>query len=277
MKYQLILFLSSIGMYAFAQEYILIDTVKLNCIYWYEFQQDSTSRYSLKGQEMILQIGEHHSKFAAVHTLFNDSVLMAYANEPNSQAVFDKIWALTGRNITHSYCKHYIYKNYPGKDTITFTSYLNHKYPKIVEHNSLNWRLINNSDTTILDYRCKKATTRYAGRNYVAWFTMDIPVSDGPHKFSGLPGLIVKINDTQNQHCFQLTSVEKPKWIQPIFFIKDNFVEITAKEYTDALNVRMSQLFNKIQHEDGITIDDDEQKSRALHNVKSRNNFIELY
>jgi len=279
MKAKILIFLIIVTLKAFAQEYIPIDSVRLNCTYWYEFQQDSTSKYSLKSQEMTLQIGERCSKFAATHSLFNDSVFMAQANEPPSEALSDKIWAMigSGSNIIYSYCKHYIYKNYPENGMTTFTSYFNQKHMRVTENITFPWDLVHDADTVILGYHCRKATTRYAGRDYVAWFTTEIPVSDGPHKFCGLPGLIAKISDTQNQHRFELISVEKPKWKQPIIFKKNNFIEMTAKEYAEALNVNAARLFNRIQREEGLTIPDDESKARALHNVKTRNNFIERY
>jgi GLPGLI family protein len=31
-----------------------------------------------------------------------------------------------------------------------------------------------------------KATTEFAGRTYVAWYTTEISIADGPYKFYGL-------------------------------------------------------------------------------------------
>lgn len=67
--------------------------------------------------------------------------------------------------------------------------------------------VIENETQEIMGYNCKKATTTYAGREWVAWFTLDIPVSAGPYKFRGLPGLIIKIADTTNSYDFELYSV----------------------------------------------------------------------
>lgn len=50
----------------------------------------------------------------------------------------------------------------------------------------------------ILGYTCKKATTESHPftknkRNIVAWYTEEIPISDGPTNYSGLPGLILEV------------------------------------------------------------------------------------
>jgi GLPGLI family protein len=48
---------------------------------------------------------------------------------------------------------------------------------------------------TVLNYLCFKATTEFRGRRYIAWFTPDIPINEGPWKIYGLPGLILRLED----------------------------------------------------------------------------------
>lgn len=55
---------------------------------------------------------------------------------------------------------------------------------------------------------CSQAMVCYGGRNYVAWYNPDIPISDGPYIFAGLPGLIVKISDEQEWYTFTLREVK---------------------------------------------------------------------
>lgn len=271
------LLLLTIGNVAIGQNYIPIDSVRFTCKYLYEFQQDSLDINSKRNQMMTLQIGKHYSKYTATHRLYSDSVRKSYLGQPLTQALFNKILSLTGGTAVHSYCRNYIYKNYPESGDVTFTTYLNHIYPKVKKPIKFDWKVVADSDSIISGYNCKMAYTHFAGRDYIAWFTPDIPISDGPYKFYGLPGLILKISDRKNQHSFNLIQIEKPEISIPIFFKETKFNEMTANEYVKALNVRMAQLINIIQHEDGVVINDDETKSKALNNVKSRNNFIEKY
>lgn len=71
----------------------------------------------------------------------------------------------------------------------------------------LPWQ-INPDTASILAYPCQKATVDFRGRTYTAWFSTDIPINDGPWKFMGLPGLILKISDTNNLFCFEMIGIE---------------------------------------------------------------------
>ncbi len=257
---------------------LFIDTVQVSCHYLYEFQQDSTSRYSVKTQEMMLQIGKHCSKFVhnAVH--LSDSLLMVFEGNSDPQTVFNKVWSMTeGAGLVHSYCSNYAYKNYPNKGDLLLTANMRGKHLKSIDCTQLSWKIVPDTVQEVAGYTCKMATTTFAGRNYVAWFTLEVPISEGPYKFSGLPGLIVKICDLQQQHKYSLLSIRKSKGIEPIILYDKNYISVTPKEYVDALNLKQAQLYNQIQQEDKIKPDSDESKARALTNLKSQNNFIEKY
>lgn len=67
------------------------------------------------------------------------------------------------------------------------------------------------SDDTlyILNYRCNKATTKFRGRSYTAWFSLDIPLNEGPWKLYGLPGLILQVSDEENLFNFTAIGIRK--------------------------------------------------------------------
>ncbi|EQB92813.1 GLPGLI family protein [Elizabethkingia anophelis] len=73
---------------------------------------------------------------------------------------------------------------------------------------NMKWK-ITNEKKKILNHECIKAETKFRGRNYIAWFTKDIPISDGPYKFAGLPGLILEVYDDKDSFHYQLLAIEK--------------------------------------------------------------------
>lgn len=54
------------------------------------------------------------------------------------------------------------------------------------------------------NYTLQKATTKFGGRNWIAWFSNEITLNEGPYKFRGLPGLIFEIADDKNKFNFYL-------------------------------------------------------------------------
>ena len=70
-----------------------------------------------------------------------------------------------------------------------------------------NWKILTEKQK-IGDFETQKAETEMYGRKWTAWFTIEIPIQDGPYKFHGLPGLIVKIEDQNKNHSFLLNAVK---------------------------------------------------------------------
>lgn len=101
-----------------------------------------------------------------------------------------------------------------------------------------NWKLINESKV-INSIACKKAEVRYKGRDWTAWYSTEIPFLYGPNKFSGLPGLIVKITDKTGDYDFELVkSVPNSKIKGKVITISDRHYQnaklVTKKELVDA-------------------------------------------
>lgn len=71
----------------------------------------------------------------------------------------------------------------------------------------IKWVLCN-EQKQIGNYNCQKAITRFRGRDYTAWFTLEIPVSFGPWKLNSLPGLILEVIEASNEIYFLASSVE---------------------------------------------------------------------
>lgn len=72
----------------------------------------------------------------------------------------------------------------------------------------IDWK-IHNESKKINNFKTIKATSRFRGRNYIVWFTPDLPTSFGPWKLHGLPGAILEAKDDLNQVVFIATSIDK--------------------------------------------------------------------
>ncbi|MCD1118691.1 GLPGLI family protein [Chryseobacterium turcicum] len=96
-----------------------------------------------------------------------------------------------------------------------------------------NW-IISKDTKTKNKWKLQKATTQFGGRTWEAWFTTDLPFSEGPYKFNGLPGLIVELKDSKNNFIFDLVKVENPqdanpKLVETVF--KSKPIIITFEKY----------------------------------------------
>ncbi len=110
----------------------------------------------------------------------------------------------------------YVYKNYPtGQMTIT-DRISSQDYRYVDSLHAQTWTM-GDSTREVLGYTCQQATSDFRGRRWTAWFATDIPVSDGPWKLGGLPGLILEAYDEGQQHVFTAVGLERVK-DEPIIF-----------------------------------------------------------
>ncbi|WP_420572521.1 GLPGLI family protein [Kordia sp.] len=59
-------------------------------------------------------------------------------------------------------------------------------------------------------FTCKKAVTKFRGRTYICWYTEEIPLSYGPWKLQGLPGMILEAKSTDEYFVIQFRKIEYP-------------------------------------------------------------------
>ncbi len=59
-------------------------------------------------------------------------------------------------------------------------------------------------------FKCNMAKATFRGRNFTVWYTSDIPISDGPWKLTGLPGLILEAYEDKNEFKFVFKSISYP-------------------------------------------------------------------
>jgi len=275
-SYLLPLLLLLLTLNTFAQELQPVDSTKWLCTYDYNFLLDSTNNNSRRNDQMYLQIGSHLSKFTCALFFLQDSALyFTELKNLDMATTINQVMKSTNGVRSSTLSMYRIYKNYPSKGLMTFNAF-DDKYYKVEQTMKMKWKLVTQKDTGIFGYSCQQAQTSYAGREWVAWYSPQIPLPDGPYKFNGLPGLILKISDTRNLHCFTLNAIKKVTHVQPILKNPRIFVDVTAEEYIKAKKNDLMRLYGSLQN-GTITSSSEEAKAKAMHGIFSKNNFIEKF
>ena len=205
-----ILLLTSLAVQATARD-PMIDRAYMKCLYRYIYSFD-TLKNELRDDLLILQIGKEVSKCYSYYTFQYDSL----RRTPDGA----KVWSELFRRATekdgiygdfpHVRMSTYVYKNYPtGQMTITDRISLQ-DYCYVDSLHAQMWTM-GDSTREVLGYTCQQATADFRGRRWTAWFATDIPVSDGPWKLGGLPGLILEAYDEGQQHVFTAVGLERVK------------------------------------------------------------------
>ena len=122
----------------------------------------------------------------------------AVANSPNGNIRFDK-------RVSGSGTEYYQYPNdkkLVRKEELFGNFLLTDALPVI------DWQITGDT-ASFGGLHCQKATCHFKGRDYTAWFCPDLPLSLGPWKLTGLPGVIVEAYDATGDVRFTFDGVEK--------------------------------------------------------------------
>lgn len=121
------------------------------------------------------------------------------------------------------------------------------------EYPAMKWQL-SNETATVCGYVCQKATTHFRGRDFIAWFTTDIPVKGGPWKFGGLPGLILKVYDSNHLYIFEAVKIEKGNF--PIYEYDKSLYKKNSRKNVWNLQRRLNEDWHKttgsVTEKDGV-------------------------
>ena len=115
-----------------------------------------------------------------------------------------------------------------SKKAIIYNTYLVYETIPVFK-----WDFDNNETKKIGDYICKKATTTFRGRNYIAWYTLDFPTQFGPWKFNGLPGLIMEVYDETNRHHWIAQKIKTFNGAVKMPNDQSNYAKIDLKKYVE--------------------------------------------
>ena len=201
--------------------YRTLDTARYLVRYRY-ISKASTQQEVADEDVVTLQIGDRYTKSYSENLYQTDSVatimlkkgarvLPTYSNYTQREDIYT---CLEDKSVTT------VYRMFSDGPVLRYQEPL----PQI------KWEL-SSEKKTILGYSCQLATCRFRGRNYSAWFTLALPLSAGPWKFSSLPGLILEIYDDTGE----------VKYTADEILHRTTFIKLWNWPYTDTTREKANQ------------------------------------
>ncbi len=265
MKKHLLLFISAMSfvLNSYTQN---MNSQMLKCIYLEEAINRADRTDNVSHDEFILLISGNRSAYYSRNARrleeVKDSLLKQGRSAMEIMGILQNI--PKGRDME-------IYKHQPENGKY----YCYNKNGKLFRYEDelppITWQM-GEETKTVLGYNCQKATGNLYGREWIAWFTMDIPVSDGPWLLCGLPGLIMEAYDSEN--IFHFTAIElgndssrsvEPKEKKYIKCTRKEFMELRAKFEDDPIGM-MQQIMGlksiKVTDANGKPLTKDDYKEK---------------
>lgn len=174
-------------------------------IYELQYKMDSTET-GYEKLNMILDITPKEVKFYGKDLAATDSLNKKFGmnssyTDMTGQVVKRKVNSFDNENFINIKNGYYSFKT---TDKISWT--------------------VSDETKKVENYTLQKATTKFGGRNWTAWFCKDIPFNEGPFKLRGLPGLIFELSDAKKNFIYTLIkSRELPEIYSTSDFVESNF------------------------------------------------------
>ena len=250
------------------------DTVEYVVMYELTFREDTAHLDCYRTENHMLSIGKKRdvSSFRGYGT-YRHNMELKKAGDSGLTGELIK----TGRigkvfsDVPSSAIRCSIFKNMTSKNITTIDHiYMQGMYEYEESFNAFNWQITAETDT-INNYVCQKAICDFGGRTWEAWFTSELPFSDGPYKFCGLPGLILNIADTENHYSWKFLSIERPSELMMVYEVINDRIQ-TTKEGFFKLQKRY-----KVSHTIGDATTNNDFVKKAVEYERAKNNPIERF
>ncbi|MDO4165609.1 MAG: GLPGLI family protein [Bacteroides sp.] len=208
--------------------YDTIDRMQLRVQYHTTFCIDTTRRDKPEEEPMILEVGRKRlSKFYSYKSYLSDSIYQADVAKNVSREEI----AMRLSELSTSAFGEIVYKGTPAGCVTTQQSVggfhpICYEEPLELPH----WTLTQATDT-VMGMACLQAECDFRGRHWTASYTPDIALSEGPWKLCGLPGLILKAEDSDGDYRFVATGLEQERNDRPILIRVGKYEQMSRKQY----------------------------------------------
>jgi len=193
-------------------------------IYELQFKMDSTKSQHEK-VNFVLDVNPKDVKYYEYDYLKSDSINKATGNYGRRYGS----WFPSLKHERNSFKN----QNYEliGHDMFTFPT-----------EDKMSWNL-SNETKKFGEYTLQKATTKFGGRSWVAWFNKNVAISEGPYKFRGLPGLIFQLEDSSSNFIFTLIKNTNLKETYDTLGFVETYYGTKPLEVSEKMRIKKKQDF----------------------------------
>ena len=231
--------------------FVLIQSQTHRFFYTVNFKIDSLSNEYVKDL-VVLDVDKDETKFYSNDFLTNDSIRIETGEYEFSYPKFKS--SLKRKTGT-------------GENTSYIT--LSPLYYSLKTNDIQHWK-ISDETKNIGNFKAQKATANFGGRHWEAWFSTELPFSEGPYKFRGLPGLILELKDSNENYLFSFVGNKNlAKKIDTTFFLenmnKEKPLLITDQQWK---KLQVDYFINPMKDFDGDLIVEDKNGNKVKMNPR---------
>jgi GLPGLI family protein len=205
-----------------------VDETVFSVQYQTSFVPDTLKPERTTDEMMALRVGRKSSVYYSYARFQSDSVVGDLKKRNVSADVIVEQIKQYRSMITSK-----VYKNYPSGKITTLEQIAMNRYRCEEESERPGWELLADTDT-ILSYPCRKAVCRFRGREWIAWYTPEIPRGEGPWKLHGLPGLILRAADSRKHYVFECSGIVNGREGETIQFGAAGYEPVSRRELNRA-------------------------------------------
>lgn len=176
--------------------------------YELKFMPDTLKRDQYKIQTMVLRMNTKGISVYQEYGKFRSDSVIASRTRNGKIKLSDTNEAIKYLTKARDYIT--IAKSWPEKNKILVRELLglDGTFYYTEDKTDFGWEVDFTQTKEVGGYTCHSAKGSYAGRDYQAWFTPDIPISDGPWFFCGLPGLILEVSSLDEEFLYTCMSIQ---------------------------------------------------------------------
>ncbi len=175
--------------------------------YKFTHVEDTNKRDQPHTETMLLVVGNNASVYTSLDKINRNKQIQASLQEQMKEQAGSSNFKFNISNTGTKPTTNIDIYNFSNEKILYVSETLINSYLVEDKAAQIDWK-ISKDTASFKGIKCQKATANFKGRSWTAWFAADYPMSAGPWKLQGLPGLILQAQDSKNEVKFEFESLE---------------------------------------------------------------------